>query len=111
MARTALSVQQIRRSGLTPAYSAANVDGHSFPNSGQEILHVKTVGTGATVSFPIPGTVDGQAVASRSVVLGTNTERLIGPFPPGTYNQPDGNVNVDFSSVTSVTVAVLRPAT
>lgn len=108
MARTALAVQQARRSGLTPAYTAANVDGHSIPNDGQTVLHVKTVGTAANVSLKIPGTVDGQSVTDKVIALGTNTERIIGPFPPGTYNQPDGSVNVDFSAVTAVTVAALR---
>ena len=58
--RTALTVQQTTRSGLTPSYSAANVDGHSIPNTGAEILHIKTVGTACTVTVEIPGTVDGQ---------------------------------------------------
>lgn len=109
--RTALAVQQISRSGLTPAYTAANVDGHAIPNSDGMFLHVKTVGTGCTVTVEIPGTVDGQAVTNRSIVLGTNTERMIGPFPPSTYNQADGSVNVNFSAVTAVTCAAFRPTT
>jgi hypothetical protein len=106
--RTSLTVQNVVRSGLTPSYSAANVDGHGIPNSGAEFLHVKTGGTGTTVTIPIPGTVDGQAVASKTVVLGTSTERMIGPFPPGTYNQASGEVHIDFSSVTTVTVAAIK---
>src|SRR5687767_6438960 len=108
MARTALAVQSIVRTGLTPAYSAANVDGHSIPNDGRTFLHVKTVGTACNVSLKIPGTVDGQAVADKVIALGTNTERMIGPFPPQTYNQVGDEVNVDFSAVTAVTVAAIR---
>lgn len=108
MARTTLSAQQISRAGLTPSYAAANVDGHALPNGGEEVLHVKTTTNGCTVTLQTPGTVDGQAVADRTVVIGTSSERLIGPFPPGIYNQPSGEVYVDLSVVTGVTIAALR---
>lgn len=109
MARTALTIQQIVRAGLTPSYGAANVDGHALANGGQEFIHVKTVGTGCTVTIQTPGLVDGQAVADRTIVLGTNTERMIGPFPPNIYNQASGEVYIDFSAVTAVTIAAVRP--
>jgi len=106
MARTALAVQSIVRSGLTPSYAAANVDGHSLPNGGtQEFLHVKTGGTGTTVTIQTPTTVDGLAVADRTVVIGTSSERMIGPFPRSQYNQGAEEVYIDFSSVTTVTCA------
>lgn len=110
MARTALTVQQITRSAITPSYAAANVDGHSVPNDGQMFLHIKTGGTGATVTVQIPTKVDGIAVANggRQYVIGTSTERMIGPFPPGSYNQGANEVYVDFSSVTTVTIAAIR---
>lgn len=80
-----------------------------FPNSGREVLHIKTVGTACTVTVQTPGTVDGQAVADRTIALGTNAERFIGPFPVDVYNQADGQVYIDYSAVTAVTVAVLVP--
>lgn len=109
MARTALAVQDTSRSGLTPAYTAANVDGHAVANTGREMLHVKTAGTGCTVTLVTPGTVDGQAIADRAIVIGTSAERMIGPFPTGVYNQPGTpDLWVDFSAVTSVTIAAVR---
>ena len=108
MARTALTVQTISRSGITPTYSAANVDGHSIPADGIAFVHVKTVGTGCTVSVPVPKTVDGQAVTSRSYVIGTNSERMIGPFKSDPYGQADGTVSIDFSAVTAVTIGAFR---
>jgi hypothetical protein len=108
MARTALAVQDVVRTGLTPVYSAANVAGHSIENNGRVVLHVKTAGTPCTVTIQTPGTVDGMAVADRTVALGATAERFIGPFPPD-YDQPTGDgVYVDFSAVTAVTVAALR---
>lgn len=108
MARTALTIQQITRSGLTPSYGAANVDGHSVANAGEEILHVKTTSTGCTVTFLIPGKVDGQSVPGKAIVIGTASERFFGPYPPGIYNQASGEIYVDFSAVTGVTVAAFR---
>jgi hypothetical protein len=109
MARTALAVQDVTRAGLNPAYTAANVDGHSIENNGLVALHIKTVATPCTVTIQTPGTVDGQAIADRTVALGASAERIIGPFPPRQYNQPTGDgVWVDFSAVTAVTVAALR---
>jgi len=103
-----LAVQQSTRAGLTPVYTAANVDGHNIPNTGSEVLHIKTVGTACTVTIAIPSTVDGQSVTNKTVVLGTSSERIIGPFPPNIYNQGDNTVLVTFSAVTAVTVAALR---
>jgi len=108
MARTDLTAQAITRSGVGPTFAAANVDGHSWADNGQQFLYVKNAsGSPITVTFPIPVLVDGQAVASKTVsVPATTGERIIGPFT-GQYRQSDGDVWVDFSSVTTVTVALL----
>lgn len=108
MARTALTVQQISRAAITPTYAAANVDGHSIPADGETFIHVKTGGTGATVSVPVPALVDGQAVTDKSYVIGTNSERMIGPFPKDPYAQASNEAYINFSSVTTVTIAAFR---
>jgi hypothetical protein len=73
-------------------------------------LYVKNAsGSPITVTIDTPGLVDGLAIANLTVsVPATTGERMIGPFPPGIYNQADGNVYVDWSSVTSVTAGVFR---
>jgi hypothetical protein len=108
MARTALTPQQISRSMLTPAYSAGDAaNGHAYTNSGQEFLIVKTTGTGATLTVKNPQVIDGQTVADRTYVLPATGERQIGPFPVY-YNQADGNVYIDLSSATGLTLGVFR---
>jgi hypothetical protein len=109
MARTAINYQQIARTGLETAYSAAVADGGKFSNDGRMFLHVKN-GAGAPINVTIqtPGTVDGLAVAEQVVAVTNAEERMIGPFPPNIYNQTDGMVYVDYSAVTDVTVALLR---
>ena|SRR3990167_3538091 len=109
MARTAVNYQQIVRTGLEQTYEAAYVDGNKFSNDGRMFLIVKN-GAGApiTVTVQTPGTVDGLAVAEQTITVTNAEERMIGPFPPGIYNQSDGMVYVDYSSVTTITVALLR---
>lgn len=107
MASTLITAQAITRAGVGPTYAAANVDGHFWPNNGTQFLQVKNAsGSPITVTFPIPVTVDGQAVTSRSVsVPATTGDRIIGPFPTQ-YNDTTGNANCTFSAVTSVTCAL-----
>lgn len=110
MARTALSVQTITRAGITPSYSAANADGHSIQNSEANfILHVKNgSGSSITVTIATAAQIDGLDVSDRTVTVGAGAEKVIGTFPQSIYNQSDGTVNVDFSAVTSVTVAAFK---
>jgi hypothetical protein len=109
MARTVLPVQQVARTGLIPAYSAANADGHSIANDGRVFHHVKNgSGSSINVTMPTPVTVDDLAVADLVVAIAAGAEKMIGPFPPGIYNQADGTMHVDYSAVTTVTVAAVR---
>lgn len=110
MARTALTLQSIVRTGLSPAYTGANADGHSVTNEGKKTLvHVKNGGgSSINVTIQTPNTVDSLAVSDRVVSVPSGEERMIGPFPVETYNQSDGTIYVDFSAVTSVTVAAFK---
>ncbi len=110
MARIPLTVQEINRLGIIPAFVAANATGgNSVPNDGRTYMEVVLTGTATNITISIPATVDGQAVASR-VIAGTGTNRYkIGPFPPTNYTQSsDGTVWVDFSVVTGVTIGAFR---
>lgn len=113
MARSALAVQTVTITGLNPSFTAANVDGHSIVNDGRTVLYVKNGGAGSVnVTIQTPGSVDGNAIADRVVAVPAGEDRIIGPFAPRVYNQQSGAdahaVYVDFSAVTSVTVAALR---
>lgn len=109
MARTALTVQDLAASGIVPSYAAANVDGNSIHGDGKTFLHVKNAGAQITVTVQTPATVSGLAVAEQVVIIPATTgDKMLGPFPANTYNQVDGDVYVDYSSVTTVTVAALR---
>jgi hypothetical protein len=108
MAMTALSVQNIVRSGLTPSFSAANADGHSVVNDGKKtFVEVKNAGgSSITLTIKTPGTVDGLEVTDRTVTVGATTgDKMIGPFPVEDYG---ASVEITFSAVTSVTCAAFK---
>ena len=110
MSLTTLATQQIVRTGLTQALAAANADGSYVPNDGRMFLRVKnTNGAPITVTVETPGTVDGLAIGDLAVVIPATTgDKVIGPFPPDTYNQSDGTIKVTFSAVTDVTIGAFR---
>ena len=112
MARTDLTVLQVIQAGLNPAYTAANSvanGGNMFPNTGDAFLHVKNgSGSSINVTVDIPGLVAGMAISDLVVAVPAGGERMIGPFDPTWCNQSDGKVYVDFSAVTTVTVAAIK---
>lgn len=112
MSRQPLTPQQFTKAGafLNPTYTSLSaVTGVSFPNTGREVLAVLNGSTAsnATVNFGI--TPDGQTVTPYTVALPTSntTPQFLGPFQEH-LNQPDGTVTIDLSSITGVSVAVLR---
>ena len=110
MAVTVLAVQPILRSGLTPVFTAANVDGHYVSNDGKTFFEVKNTNAAPiTVTIATPQTVDGLAVTDRTVTVAATTgDKMIGPFTMD-YNQTDSsNLLVTFSAVTDVTCAAFR---
>lgn len=107
---SALTVQDITLSGLAPSYVAADATGNYFTNqTGRTFLHVKNGGTAA-----IDVTVDSQQLCSfgfdhnNVVSVPAGGERMIGPFTTTRWNDANGRVNVSYSGVTSVTIAVLQ---
>lgn len=113
MARTDLTVQTVAVGGLVLADEAANVDGEMFINTGKEMLLVRNAaGAPINVTLVTGKTVDGLGIADRVVAVTNGTTTLIGPLSTDLYNQPSGadagKVHVDFSSVTTIFVAVVR---
>jgi hypothetical protein len=109
MARTALTPQRFATTGLTANYVAPDVAGVSLRSSGKQVIHVKNGSASSiTVTLKIGKTVEGQTVTSPTATVAAGADKFFGPFNDN-YEQPDGTdtVFVDFSAVTSVTVACL----
>jgi hypothetical protein len=105
-----LTVVDIVRTGLdvTTLDTAAAGLADEFPKDGRTFFYVRNGATNVTCTFATPGTVDTLAIADRSVTVEANTSDLIGPFPTGTYNAADNNVDVTYDDVTNVTVKAIR---
>jgi hypothetical protein len=111
MARSALAPQTVSVAGLTPAFTAANVDGHSIVHNGDPLyLEVKNA-SGAPVTVTVQtNAVSGRALADDTIsVPATTGDKVIGPLDPDVHvvqsGADKGKVYVDFSAVTSVTCA------
>ncbi|HEY9409330.1 MAG TPA: hypothetical protein VIQ30_22645 [Pseudonocardia sp.] len=109
MARTAITPQKATSAGLTLATEPANVDGNMIPlSSGMVLVVTNASGAEITVTFPTPATVDGLAVADRAVAVPAGATGHVALGSSRVYRQPDGTAHVDYSAVSSVTVALLQ---
>lgn len=100
------------RAGAKINQVAANGGGDAFVNTGVELLVIKNADSGAhTVTIVSQSTVDGLAVSDRDVVIPAGEEWVIGPFPTNVYNDTNNRVQLSYSAVTSVTVAVVATGT
>jgi hypothetical protein len=99
MARTPLTVVQASRDGVdspTPA-DGDTTNGHVVRNTGRTMITVANADAGSphTVTFVIPGTVDGQAVADRTVSIPPSASQEFGQFPTDVYG---GQMAIDVDS-------------
>lgn len=102
MARVNVPVTQVTLAGVEdPAATAGNVsEGHSIAgNDGRVFITVENADAAAThkVTVNTPGTSGGMGIEDDAVTVGKSAKVKIGPFPPQTFNQSNGQlyVNVD----------------
>lgn len=105
-----LTVQTTDRDGAEAALAAAASGGDEFANTGQELLLVNN-GSGApiTVTIVTQQSVDGLAVADKTVAVAAGELWVVGPFPTPIYNDGDNLVQLTYSTETDLTVGVLLP--
>jgi hypothetical protein len=101
-----LTAQAPNITGTAMTYSAVNASDTITPGNNL-YLHVKTAGTGTTVTVVVPGSLYGQARPDVAVTLGTNTDRIIGPLVGDLADPTTGLITVQYSATTSVTAALL----
>jgi len=88
---------------------AADSLGDEWPNSGLEFIEVFNGGGGSiNVTLDIRPTLDGAAVVDPVIAIPAAGRRIIGPFPPGIYNDATGRAKVTYSGVASVTIKALK---
>lgn len=104
-----LTVQDINASGITPSYTAASAGGDEFANDGKTMLHVKNGGVSSiTVTIISQKTCNQGYQHNLTVDVAADGEKMIGPFSAERFNNENGRVQVQYSDVTSVTVAALQ---
>lgn len=111
MPRTALTVEDIDRSGLNATQNAVDqANGNEFTNTNQDVfIRVENnSGGNLTVTIPTSITVDGEAVADKTVVIANTEFRYIGPFLNSYYGNGGTTVHLDWSTGTSVTCEVMK---
>lgn len=105
-----LTAQDIDRDGLEPEYAACTAGGDEFVNTGDEFIHIKNAAIDAqTVTIEVQKTVDSLAVTDRAVAIPAGEERMIGPFPTATYNDGDDAIQLTYSGVITLTIAIIAP--
>ena len=111
MADVTISVQNIVQAGLVVVHTGSlNIpDTHKVRNDGQTFIRVVNGGgSPAVTTIATPGNVSGNAIADRVVSVAAGTEQNIGPFPTGVFNDSNGDINITFDFVTTVTIAALH---
>lgn len=99
------------------AIAAASGDGNSFHNSGREVVILEVAGAEDDVvaTFVTQGTVDGNAVADKTVAVGANSRVALKPFPTSHYNVPVGQTDAGkvvvtwTGTITNASIMVLAP--
>lgn len=119
MAATAVSPVVLALAGVVAAPVAADgVNGNSVPNPrGNASLRVingsggsinVTVAVGPNPTRPSDGVFPAQTVSSLVVAVGAGAAKWIGPIP-AVYNDGNGNLQLTFSSATTVTFEAIQP--
>lgn len=104
MARSSIPVTRLTfdDSGVDPTsteVASDSVEKHYVENNGRVILQVRNEDTvSRTVTFETTHTVDGLAVADRTLTIAAGVEKYVGPFPRSIYNDGSEHLLVDPST-------------
>ena len=98
----------LSRTATVPTYVQTVSDGVEFANNGRVLLIVRSAETTATTTIVITTTAtqDGYAVADATFTLAAGKSKIMGPFPPRTFNDSSGNVTVVAANVVEAGMAV-----
>lgn len=88
---------------------AAAAGGDQFVNTGREVIYLKNTNASTrTITVVTGGTAGGVGIADISFSIAQNEEKLYGPLDPRIFNNSNGMVQITYSGVTNLTVAVIK---
>ncbi len=100
---------------IAPTYAGATFTtvsaaggGDKFVNTGNELLYIKNGGGGSITLTLDAQTIAGLTITDPTVAVAAGAEKIIGPFDPKYFTDSSGFLNLSYSGVTSVTVAVIQ---
>lgn len=110
MARTEITVEVAGINGLQPTQTNLIADGHSFKPHRDIHVRVNNGATAFTLTIPTSRTVDGLAVADKTISIGSNEEHVINfrDVDIANFIQSDGLIYLDYSNVSDGNVEVYR---
>ena len=102
---TLRTVEDIVRGGLEANYNAVEASS-TFVNDGKRtFVHIVNGATSMNIVFVTPNTVDGLAVADRTVAVGSSEEHFVGPFQISVYGT---TITMTSDDVANGTIAFLK---
>jgi precorrin-6B methylase 1 len=94
---------------------AASATGDTCPNDGNVLLLVKNASAGSETVTVTPAKTSAQVAGfgtmaknAVAVAVAAGDSALIGPFTPGMFNDANGNLDITYSGVTSLSIAAIR---
>jgi len=112
MAVETLTVQTALRTGAIVALqSVTTADGFRFKNDGHTVLVFTEINAAnAEITVTPVNTVDGLAVATRTVDVVASEQWVLGPWAPEIYNDSDGylDVGVEADEATAIVPISVR---
>ena len=114
MADTRLTPQKVVKTGTTVTVNSglavlATTD-YVIKNNGRVIINPIKTGAGAcSMIIKTPAQMAGLDIAEVTVTVAATTGNMIcGPFPPSIFNDANGDMRINFSEVTGLTVGVFE---
>lgn len=112
-----LTRQALNEDGLTASYASAAALGDQVTNAdGKTFLHIKN-GSGGSITVTVSEQISGTTVqspqygkltkASATKAIGSGAEAFFGPFAKAGFNDVNGNIQITYTAVTSLTIAAV----
>ena len=106
---TELTVQSMTSAGVEVTFTAANEDGNYFTNDGRTFIWIKNGdGDNHNIIIDSPTNCNYGFAHDVTVIVTAGEDRLIGVFDTARFNDSNSRVNITYSAVTSVTIAVIK---
>lgn len=103
-----LSAQKPALTGTALTYDAASVGGDNFNNTGKEWIIVKNGDSSShDVMVASQALCDQGFTHNLTISVGAGAEESVGPFLVTRFNDNGGLVQITYSAVTSVTIALV----